>query len=90
MHYSEFLGGVYVLLCNYSSFIGTLNTQYNLENVGGSIGQDPATEMTHFGLNQPPVSSDTLPICFLCCYECRFFFSVVTRSMPYNPFTQQQ
>ena len=24
-----------------------------VENVGGGIGQDPATEVTHVGLNQP-------------------------------------
>ena len=28
-----------------------------VENVGGGIGQDPATEVTHVGLNQPPVFS---------------------------------
>ena len=27
-----------------------------VENVGGGIGQDPATEVTHLELNQPPVS----------------------------------
>jgi len=28
-----------------------------VENVGGGIGQDPATEVTHVGLNQSPVFS---------------------------------
>ena len=26
-----------------------------MENVGGGIGQDPVTEVTHLGLNQPSV-----------------------------------
>jgi len=26
---------------------------YTVENVGGGIGQDPATEVTHLGLNEP-------------------------------------
>ena len=30
---------------------------YTVENVGGGIGQDPATEATYLGLNQPPFSS---------------------------------
>ena len=33
----------------------TLSTQRLLENVGGGIGQDPATKVTHLGLNLPPV-----------------------------------
>ena len=33
---------------------------YTVENVGGGIGQDSVTEVTHLGLNQPPVlSSDS-------------------------------
>lgn len=28
---------------------------YTMENVGGGIGQDSATEVAHLGLNQPPV-----------------------------------
>ena len=45
----ELLGGVYVILCNYSC-----------QPVGGGIGQCPATEVTYLGLNQPPVfSSDS-------------------------------
>ena len=51
MHYSEPLDGVYVILCNYSCLIGTV------VKVGGGIGQDPATEVTHLRLNQPPVFS---------------------------------
>ena len=48
----EPLGGLYVPLCNYSCLTGTLTTQrlqliYTVENVGGGIGQDPATEVTH-------------------------------------------
>ena len=31
-----------------------LQSSYTVENVGGN-GQDPTTEMTHLGLNQPPV-----------------------------------
>ena len=27
---------------------------YTVENVGGGIGQGPATEVTYLGLNQPP------------------------------------
>ena len=27
---------------------------YTVENVGGGIGQGPATEVTHLGLNQHP------------------------------------
>ena len=42
----ELLGGVYVILCNYSC-----------QPVGGGIGQCPATEVTYLGLNQPPVFS---------------------------------
>ena len=35
---------------------------YTAENVGVDIGQDPATEVAHLGLNQPPVfSSASLP-----------------------------
>ena len=52
MHYREPLGSVNVLLCNYS-----WNFEYTkaaIYTVGGN-GQDPTTEMTHFGLNQPPV-----------------------------------
>ena len=30
---------------------------YTVKNVGGGIGQDPATKVTHLRLNQPPVSS---------------------------------
>ena len=42
------------------AFICTLCTQpkavtYTVENVGGGIGQGPATEVTHPGLNQPPL-----------------------------------
>ena len=50
-----------ILWCNYSCLIGTL-IEYTkaaiyiyCENVGGGIGQGPATEVTHLGLNQPPV-----------------------------------
>ena len=30
---------------------------YTVVKVGGGIGQDPATEVTHLRLNQPPVFS---------------------------------
>ena len=57
MHYHEALGSVNVLLCNYSwNFEYTKAAIYTVENVGGN-GQDPTTEMTHLGLNQPPVFS---------------------------------
>ena len=34
----------------------TIAVNYTVENVGFGSGQDPATEVTHLGLNQPPVS----------------------------------
>ena len=33
-----------------------------VENVGGGIGQDPATEVTHVRLNQPPVFSSAVTV----------------------------
>ena len=33
---------------------------YTVENVGGGIAQDPATKVTHLGLNQPPVFSSDI------------------------------
>ena len=54
IHYSEPLGGVCVLLCNYSCLFGTFEYTkvviYTVENVGGGIGQDPATEVTQLSI----------------------------------------
>jgi len=59
MHYSEHLGGVHVLLCNcVTIYVLLCNTVENV--IGGS--QDPATEVTYLGLNQPPVFSSELSI----------------------------
>ena len=33
---------------------------YTVENVGGGIGHNAATEVTHLGLNEPPVLSSVL------------------------------
>ena len=33
---------------------------YTVVKVGGGIGQDPATEVTHLRLNQPPVFSSVV------------------------------
>ena len=44
----------------YWNFEYTKAVIYTVVKVGGGIGQDPATEVTHLRLNQPPVfSSDT-------------------------------
>ena len=50
------------ILCNYSCLIGTLSTHamaviYTVVKVGSGMGQDPATEVTHLRLSQPPVFS---------------------------------
>ena len=54
MHYSEPM---------FMYFCVTMSTQrlyliYTVENVGGHISQDPTTEVTHLGLNQPVFSND--------------------------------
>ena len=36
---------------------------YTVVKVGGGIGQDPATEVTHLRLNQPPVFSSVKCVC---------------------------
>ena len=41
----------------YWNFEYTKAVIYTVVKVGGGIGQDPATEVTHVGLNQPPVFS---------------------------------
>ena len=66
MHYSEPLDGVYVFLCNYSCLIGTFTKAviYTVVKMGGGMGQDPATEVTHLRLNQPPVFSSSVPKLF--------------------------
>lgn len=56
MHYTEPLDGVYALLCNHSCLNETLSTQRltvisTVEKVGGGIGQDAATEVTHVELH---------------------------------------
>ena len=68
MHYSEPLDGVYVILCNYSCLIYFEYTKaviYTVVKVGGGIGQDPATEVTHLRLNQPPVFSSVQNVSFI-------------------------
>ena len=50
-------------------FMPYLNFEYTkavistVENVGGGIGQGPATEVTHVGLNQPPFFSSDMCTC---------------------------
>ena len=39
----------------YWNFEYTKAVIYTVVKVGGGIGQDPATEVTHLRLNQPPV-----------------------------------
>ena len=41
----------------YWNFEYTKAVIYTVVKVGGGIGQDPATEVTHLRLNQPPVFS---------------------------------
>ena len=41
----------------YWNFEYTKVVIYTVVKVGGGIGQDPATEVTHLRLNQPPVFS---------------------------------
>ena len=36
------------------------NFEYTKVKVGGGTGQDPATEVTHLRLNQPPVFSSAI------------------------------
>ena len=42
---------------SYWNFEYTKAVIYTVVKVGGGIGQDPATEVTHLRLNQPPVFS---------------------------------
>ena len=44
----------------YWNFEYTKAVIYTVVKVGGSTGQDPATEVTHLRLNQPPVFSSEL------------------------------
>ena len=46
-----------ILLCNFEY---TKAVIYTVENVGGGIGHNAATEVTHLGLNEPPVLSSVL------------------------------
>ena len=60
IHYCEPLGDVYdntfvQLFMPFWNFEYTKAVIYTVENVGGGIGQDLATEVTHLMLNQPPV-----------------------------------
>ena len=57
--------------------------------MGGGIGQDPATEVTHLGLNQPPVFSSDIwlsaAVRQIMSKDCRihapyFYHSVVYKS----------
>ena len=44
----------------YWNFEYTKAVIYTVVKVGGGIGQDPATEVTHLRLNQPPVFSSAV------------------------------
>ena len=46
----------------YWNFEYTKAVIYIVVKVGGGIGQDPATEVTHLRLNQPPVFSSVLQL----------------------------
>ena len=46
-----------ILLCNFEY---TKAVIYTVENVGGGIDHNAATEVTHLGLNEPPVLSSVL------------------------------
>ena len=48
--------------------------------VGGGTGQDPATEVTHLRLNQPPVFSSVLGLLFYFMYSHNFLFYSYTLS----------
>ena len=58
MH-QRWVGGVHdtfvQLFMPYLNFEYTKAVAYALENVGGGIGQDPATEVTHLVLNKYPL-----------------------------------
>ena len=43
---------------SYWNFEYTKAVVYTVVKVGGGTGQDPATEVTHLRLNQPPVFSN--------------------------------
>ena len=43
------------LFIPYLNFEHTKAVIYTVENVGGGIGHNAATEVTHLGLNEPPV-----------------------------------
>ena len=48
----------------YWNFEYTKPVIYTVVKVGGGTGQDPATEVTHLRLNQPPVfSSESTSVC---------------------------
>ena len=49
----------------YWNFENTKAVIYTVVKVGGGIGQDPATEVTHLRLNQPPVFS-SVNLKYLC------------------------
>ena len=49
----------------YWNFEYTKAVIYTVVKLGGGTGQDPATEVTHLRLNQPPVF---FPV-FLACYS---------------------
>ena len=47
----------------YWNFEYTKAVIYTVVKVGGGIGQDPATEVTHLRLNLPPVCSSDIVLC---------------------------
>ena len=66
MHYWLTFGNAvfmfYASLMPYWNFDYTEAVTLHCGKVGSGIGQDPATEVTHFGLNQSPI--------FFCCVGC--------------------
>ena len=50
-----FINSFVQLFMPYLNFEYTKVVTCTVENIGNGIGQDPATEVTHLGLNQPSV-----------------------------------
>ena len=65
----------------YWNFEYTKAVIYTVVKVGGGIGQDPATEVTHLRLNQPPVFSSAY---FLGNFITERYFSWQILSPPGN------
>ena len=55
----------------YWNFEYTKAVIYTVVKVGGGIGQDPATEVTHLRLNQPPVFSSVYILLLYCYCTCK-------------------